>query len=198
MRVQCVNNQVQKKLMGSFVNKDFVSSIGSYGEVLDLTVNKSYIVYAIEVRDGHLWYFIADDLYESLSYPLAYASIFFSKLDSRVSNCWLLDNYDHQSHEKRNITFAFKEWVEDSSFFELLIDGSDHEVTIFQKYKEFMDLEYPYSEITEKAIGLEGDWVMCPMCSEAWEVITNLGMTSCPKCNKIMLNPRYLKSPIRD
>ena len=64
---------------------------------------------------------------------------------------------------------------------------------IFYKRKKEMDLEFQDESITEKASIVDNNWLMCPTCVDAWESSSILAMVECPKCKKIMHNPRFKK-----
>lgn len=193
MLLRCMHNKISLIDAQSAIGQKLRQSVSTDTDALDVTVGALYTVYAIAIREGVLWYFIADDLHEVLSYPLAYASVLFDETDNRVSSCWEVMVQGKDSN--REVIIAFKEWVNDANFFEHLIDGNLLEVQIFRRYKAFMDMEYPSPSITDKAEQIGGAWLMCPRCAEAWESETMLGMIRCPKCFTCLLNPRYSASP---
>lgn len=190
MLVRCLHNKINFIDAHTVIGQKLRQSVGIYNDALDVTVGSLYTVYAIAIREGVPWYFIADDLHEILSYPLAYASVLFDERDNRVSSCWEVVIQGKDSNSE--VIIAFKEWVNDANFFEHLIDGNALEVQIFSQYKAFMDMEYPSPSINDKAELLEDAWLMCPHCAEAWESAITLGMIRCPKCFSCLLNPRYL------
>ena len=189
MLVRCVHNKMNFVDAQSAIGQKLRQTVSTDTDAFDVTVGSFYTVYAIAIREGVPWFFIADDLYEVLSYPLAYASVLFDETDNRVSSCWEVVVQVKDSNCE--VIIAFKEWVNDANFFEHLIDGSDLEVQIFRRYKAFMDIEYPSPSITNKAELIGDAWFMCPICAEAWESESKLGMIRCPKCFTCLLNPRY-------
>lgn len=193
MLVRCLNNKISCVDAQSAIGQKLRQSVGTGTDSLDVTVGSSYTVYAVAIREGDLWYFIADDLYESLSYPLAYASVLFEQADNCVSSCWEVGVRGEDS--KSEVLITFKEWIDDVMFFENLIDGNDHEVELFQRYKTFMDVEHPSPSIADKAEAVDDAWFMCPKCSETWESKSTLGMIRCPKCSATLLNPQYSPPP---
>jgi len=192
MLVRCLNNKISGVDSQSAIGQKLRQSVGTGTDLLDVTVRSLYTVYAVAIQDGNPSYFIADDLYESLSYPLAYASILFEEFENCVSSCWKVAVGGEES--KTEVLIAFKEWIDDDRFYENLIDGNDREVALFRRYKVFMDMEYPSPSVTDEAKVLEGSWLMCSKCSDAWESESTLGMIHCPKCSATLLNPRYLPS----
>lgn len=52
------------------------------------------------------------------------------------------------------------------------------------------ELEFPDSTTKNRAELLEGSWLMCPLCGEAWEDKTTLAMLRCPGCNNKLHRPK--------
>lgn len=196
MLVRCVSNKLESVDPRSAFGRELQQSVKTDGCSLDVTVGTFYTVYAIAIRNSYPWYFIADDLYARLGYPLSYAAAFFVETDVRVSSCWTIGFRGPKSKIKgmSEVLFTFKEWASDEVFFERLIDRNEDDVVLFQKYKNFMDMEYPLSYVTCTAELVEDNWLMCPKCVDAWESDSILGMVRCPKCSKMLLNPKYSPS----
>lgn len=57
--------------------------------------------------------------------------------------------------------------------------------------REKDDLSKPILEIKDKAEDLGEDWLMCPLCQEAWQSQSKYGMVLCPKCNNKLHNPKF-------
>ncbi len=74
------------------------------------------------------------------------------------------------------------------------MEREDKDLEIFYKRKKQMDLEFPDTSIKDKASLVDSNWLMCPICIDAWESRSILAMVECPKCKTIMHNPRYNKS----
>ena len=53
------------------------------------------------------------------------------------------------------------------------------------------ELSKPINSIKHIAIKLSKDWLMCPLCQEAWESKSTLGMVRCPNCMEKLHNPNY-------
>jgi hypothetical protein len=53
------------------------------------------------------------------------------------------------------------------------------------------ELGEPLSEIKEIATEIAENWLMCPLCQEAWETQSTYGMVRCPACNHKLHNPKY-------
>lgn len=47
----------------------------------------------------------------------------------------------------------------------------------------------PLLDVKEKATCLEDNWIMCPLCQEAWETLSKYPMIRCPKCENLLHNP---------
>lgn len=86
---------------------------------------------------------------------------------------------------------SFKEFANED-FYERFIDGGEEEEEIFYRYQQAMELEFPNPSVLEKADVGDRDWLICPFCIDAWEHSdTTFAMVVCPKCEKVMHNPRY-------
>ena len=196
MFVRCVSNNIKCVDPQSAIGRELHQSVRTHGGALNITVGRTYTVYAIAIRNCYPWYFIADDSFESSLYPLAYAPAFFVETDVRVSSCWTVGfrGANTRVERMREVLFAFKEWANDEVFFERLVDGNKNDIELFQKYKNFMDMEYPLSFVTDTAEFVQDNWLMCPKCIDAWESDSVLGMVRCPKCSTTFLNPRYSPS----
>lgn len=155
-----------------------------------LSINKKYTVYAIEYFDDkHINFFILDD--GGNTYPNNYPSDFFKIIDNRLSACWI-NKGNNLNYPLKNVVnntiITFKEWIENKYFEYELFENLNNSTAIFDKYKIFMDCEYPDESFPE-AIVIINNWVMCSYCSESWETKDHLGIIICPKCNKKNNNP---------
>jgi hypothetical protein len=83
--------------------------------------------------------------------------------------------------------------IEDDPQFEL----SNNELNeiadrlIFEGEKEELE---PIPEIKNTAEDLGDNWLMCPLCQEAWQFQTKYGMVLCPKCGNKLHNPKFESS----
>lgn len=55
------------------------------------------------------------------------------------------------------------------------------------------ELSEPIAEIKEIATRLEDNWLMCPICQEAWKDSCKYAMVRCPKCMNRLHNPNKAK-----
>ena len=196
MYVRCVSNNLKSINARSAIGRELYQSVRTHGRALDITVGQTYTVYAIAIRNCYPWYFISDDSSDRPSYPIAHAAAFFIETDVRVSSCWTVGfrGANMKDEGMKEVLFAFKEWVDDEMFFEHLIDGNKNCMELFRQYKEFMDMEFPLSSVTDTADLVHDNWLMCPKCIDAWETDSVLGMVRCPKCSTTFLNPKYSPS----
>jgi hypothetical protein len=176
---------------GSELGQELKGWFGTDTHSLDLSVGALYVVYAVEITRGWVRYFVADDAFSSTLYPFGYSASFFEVVDSRVSRCWSIGcrGLDSAGSE---VVFSFKEWATEETFYERLVDRADQEQGTFRVWKEFMDLEFPNPSIVDGAEVLDGGWLLCPKCSEAWESQGSEGMTRCPKCRALLSNPFFM------
>ena len=179
---------------GSDLPSNCLDPIGGYNKdtSFSLEINKSYIVYAITIHLGYPWYYICDEDY--LYYPVWNPSPLFNISNGNLSKYWIFAFYSNKEKNNSTSIWAFPNWaIDPHTFYNNLTDNQIKEVTIFKKYKNLMDLEFARTEIKDKAIILQNNWVMCPFCQESWEIINSrVAMTKCPKCNKILHSPLYV------
>lgn len=106
---------------------------------LDIEVNTIYTVYGIEFRDNSPWFYLCSD--SDSEYPKPYAHVFFEILDDRLSRYWRLAT-EQNNNNSAEARLVFKEWAENSFFYELLLDGDDKISGVFSKMREVLDNEY--------------------------------------------------------
>jgi hypothetical protein len=192
MLVKCVCSDIRNVASGSELGRELGRSFGTDTHHLELTVGGLYVVYGLEIKGGWIRYFVADDAYSSTLYPVAYLATFFDVVDRRVSRCWTIGCRGANTRSSSEVLLAFEEWSRDATFYERLVDGAAQEQAVFRDRKEFMDLEFPNPSIADGAEVLDGGWLLCPKCGEAWESQTAEGMTRCPKCRVLLSNPLFV------
>jgi len=190
MLVRCISNDVRSVDADSALGLELGRWFGVDSQIMDLEVGGLYVVYGVQVKDGWLRYFVADEVHSSTLYPVAYFATFFDVVDQRLSRCWTLGR--RSAAERTNeLLITFDEWAVDPAFYERLVDGDDREQCTFQARKEFMDLEYPNPSIGHAAELVDEGWLLCPKCGDAWESHSAYGMVRCPKCSALLSNPRH-------
>lgn len=100
----------------------------------NLTVNKQYVVYAIDDYEGIVRYYICDDNY--IYYPIGIPAPLFEIIDPTHSSHW-----KSQREPNGLLTLACKEWLSDPLFYEALVDGDVEAIEIFVQIKEQLDAE---------------------------------------------------------
>lgn len=190
MLVKCISNDLREVKPSSELRQELKSWFGTDTHSLDLKVGAVYVVYAVEVFRGWARYFVADEVFSSTLYLMGYFSSFFKVVDSRVSQCWVIQCRELDTARSK-VIFSFEEWAMDPMFYERLLDGADREQRTFRRRKEFMDLEFPNPLIAGTAEALNGGWLLCPKCNDSWQPQSMGGMTRCPKCGALLLNPLY-------
>jgi hypothetical protein len=183
MKVTCTTN---KK---SAIPLDLLENY-STGESCSVNPGKEYIVYAVWIYLGYIWYCICDENY--MFYPMWKPGMLFEVTDNRLSRYWIF-SLDEDNNKK--VPFlGFPEWANDPYFYSELVDGNggDSNAIVFKKYKELMDLEFPNSSISAIAQIGDENWLICPQCIDAWQSTNNKdALVKCPKCHTVYNNPRY-------
>lgn len=98
---------------------------------LNLKVNKEYCVYGVVFRNDLPWYYLCQD--ESDYSPTAYPAELFLVSDNRLSTHWVL-----------SVEFSsllIKNWSNDPSFYERLVEGDPSAIKEFMYSKTLMDNE---------------------------------------------------------
>lgn len=154
----------------------------------NLKMGQEYIVYAMAIYDGSVWYAIRE--YEEYCTAYFRPSSLFAVIDNRISRYWVFAQ--DKVNDKVYSRWAFPEWAEDLFYVSNLVEGSKRENTLLSEYMELMDLEFPDPEISEIAQIGDDEWLICPTCMDAW-VSPSGGdaLVICPKCQRKMKNPRY-------
>jgi hypothetical protein len=183
MRIKCIENKVAK------LPEEIVNNFSISDSSFPILKGKEYIVYGMIVHLGYIWYYICDETYSD--YPVWHPSPLFEIINGQLSRFWI---YSYKEGELSVLRprWAFPEWANNPDFYDKLTDGEEREVKIFKSYKELMDLEFPDPAVSEVAQVGDNEWLICSICLEAWQSQNDQdGMVICPKCKKIMHNPRY-------
>lgn len=189
MRVRCLYNT------GAFLPQNMIFK-GSRCQKTDsypITVGKNYIVYAITIFDGYPWYSIFDE--QIAEYPQWIPSPLFAVEDNRLSKYWVYCQQKGIHYEFPTSTFAFPEWAEDPDFSEKIRSRFELEVKLFSNYRALMDLELPDDSVKAIAQIADPEWLICPLCVDAWQSVSTDGMIVCSNCKAVMHNPRFQPLP---
>jgi hypothetical protein len=147
-----------------------------------------YTVYGMIIKKSHILYYLCDEIY--IDFPSTHPFNIFKVIDGRLSRYWI---FGLVKDTEQSMELMFPEWVNEDKFANNLVDGEEREVQIFKAYKEAMDLEFPDSSISEIAQVGDNEWLICPICIDAWMNRDNKdALVKCPKCLKILNNPRYI------
>jgi hypothetical protein len=188
MKIKCITNKV------SAIPNEILKNYIIQTETFSVNPGKEYIVYAVRIYLGYIWYYICDE--DETFYPIWNPGMLFEVTDSRLSRYWIfgLRQADQDENVKKVPFLSFPEWVNDVNFYSDLIDGysDDPNAIIFRKYKEEMYLEYPDPSISAIAQIGDENWLICPQCIDAWQSNNNKdALVKCPKCHTVYNNPRY-------
>jgi hypothetical protein len=105
--------------------------------VFALVEGKEYVVYGLLVRQGFVWYYIADEHFSY--YPVWNPAELFEVTDARLSSTWVFGFYNDGPQYP---IFSFKEWALDQYYYDRLTDGDEEAVKIFRRQKGIMDNEF--------------------------------------------------------
>ena len=137
MKVKCIINNIHA-VENYAVRDDLSYYIRMPDGEVDIELGKIYTVYGIEFRGNAPWFYICGD--ESSEYPKPYSSVFFEKADGRLSKYWVL-NETLEGGQKNKASLVAKEWAENTSFYEQLLNGDFRAIAVFSELRRLMDLE---------------------------------------------------------
>lgn len=183
MRVRCETNR------GVDLPVDYLDIAGGFTRetIFPLRPGAEYIVYALTVRRGGIWYYLIDE--RGVNYPVWSPAPLFTVTDSRISRYWLFGFRDLGSRNG-DAVFAFSEWATNPmDYYDRLSDGDMEAVLIFRKYRGLMDLEFEDEAVQDTASVVGDGWLMCPSCRAAWQSSVAGSLISCPNCSARLRNP---------
>lgn len=90
----------------------------------DLVVGQEYVVYAVVFMEGHVWYYIKPRIRD---YPIYHPGPLFELSDASLSRHWVF-GFDHRGCP----LMAWREWVEDVTYYERLADGEEAASAVWQ------------------------------------------------------------------
>ena len=184
MKIKCLSNK-KTSIQDNISSENLSRKQNLIYEFLD--IEKEYNVYGMIINRGQIWYYICDRVHDL--FPIARPAHLFEIIDNRLSRYWVFGIIE--GFEKYP-SWIFPEWINEPYFQDNLTDGEKREVAVFKSYKELMDLEFPESSIAELAQIGDNEWLICPACLDAWQYCSDKdALVRCPKCLKILNNPRY-------
>lgn len=92
------------------------------------TVGQTFKVQAIEYMRNGVWIYIHTS--EDFTYPHPFPAEFFSIEDNSVPGNWCIKWIQEEGAIKIK-RLSFREWVEDDTFYERLIDGNPQAVEVY-------------------------------------------------------------------
>ena len=155
----------------------------------DVDINKYYVVYGMTLISNYIHYYINDP--SGISYPWEYPGFLFEVVDGRFSKYWNFRFFYEPEPLRYDTIWAYSEWAQDNFHYGSLVDGDENAMQIYRKHKDLMELEFPNPSIELSAEALDDEWLFCKDCIDAWQSTTDDGMVICPKCKKMMHNPRH-------
>ena len=106
-----------------------------------LIPGNSYVAYGFTVWQDHIWFYVCDEDYPSVWYPIMHPAALFHDVDPRLSKYWVFGHHPEAPNGRHLFIVSFPEWAGDQGFYERLVDRSETALRIFQEYKGLMDEE---------------------------------------------------------
>lgn len=186
MKVICTNN------LGAALSSDFMKSIiydtPPEKHEFHVEIGRIYTVYVLSIVNGHTYFGI--DVNDELGFQLLPGDL-FNIVDSKVSQLWNISYEKAVGSESAYTLFGYEEATRNRGHISGLLEGVETDISIFKKYKERFDLEYPDTNVTAEAEKLDDFWLLCPDCSDAWKSHSKSALVRCPSCNSVLINPVY-------
>ena len=176
MKIRCVNTGGEALLAADIASGNTRSS------EFHVTPGRDYTVYGVVFRRSVLSYLIQ----ANTGFPQWTPASLFQVVCGRVSRHWMFADW---SSGEYIAAMTFAEFVETPEAFDGLVEGEDSAREVFYRRKESADLEFMDPAVTRAAETLDGDWMQCPACSEAWECESPDAMVKCPKCQSVLRSP---------
>jgi len=183
VRVRCQANS------GARLPLAYLDPSGGYRSTtaFPLQIEKEYVVYAITLKSGGVWYYLLDE--NRVGYPVWYPAPLFSITDHRLSRFWVFGGIDSEIRNG-NAILAPVEWARDpAGYYDRLSDRRPDAVESFARYRDLLDSEYRDESVNSKAEDLGDGWLMCPKCSNAWSAPIRGEMVRCPQCGERLVSP---------
>ena len=178
MKVNCVN------IGGAALLAADIASGNTPSSVFHVTLGRDYTVYGVLFRGPVLSYLIQADT----GLPQWTPASLFQVVCSRVSRTWVCVNW---SSTEYFAVVSFPELVQSPEVLDQLTLGDSSAREMFYKRQQSADLEFLNPSVEKTAEALDGDWLQCPLCSDAWESGSLDAMVRCPKCQSVSRNPKY-------
>lgn len=136
MIVECISNRMRD------IPKFVYDGLEGYNlkTELPIEIGQKSIVYGIITIKKNLWFLI--DI-KGLKYPMYYPSQLFKILDGRISKYWEIKEFiDRDDDNGKGLKFGFKELIDDEYFYGELLEDSQKNIEIFNKYRRIMIEEF--------------------------------------------------------
>jgi hypothetical protein len=104
-----------------------------------LEVGKAYVVFALTVYRGYVWYYLCNENYTY--YPAWSPSPLFDVVEGTISRYWVYNHWHPRDEGGGYPIMAFDDWANDLYYYDRLTDGDEREVSIFRRYKRLIEEE---------------------------------------------------------
>ncbi len=182
MFVRCISNQLTE-----------ISPFARQGlRECPVEPGRGYTVYGMSLDSSSgIDYFVSEE------FPYCIPAELCEVVDGRIPRCWIYNQNIIKMrvpspHLLLAANWGYPEYASVPDHYPGVVDGHPQHIAIFRRWKEIMDMEYPNPDVALTAGPLEGNWLQCPACLDAWESTSRDGMVRCPACKAVQRNPRYV------
>ena len=181
MKAKCVNNGGDALLPAD------VASGNTRRSQFHVTPDRDYTVYGLLFHSAVLSYLIEADT----GFPQWTPASLFRVTDNRVPRSWVVTH--RPPPDTYFVAITFPELAQSWELLDRLALGEDAARRVFRERQRAADLEFLDEAVERTARVLDGCWLQCTFCTEAWESNSSDAMVRCPKCKAVARNP--LMSP---
>lgn len=148
MKVVCTHNDLSEMLLTGIHRDYFESKFGpKMRPIWQAEPGKTYTVYGISILRGYPFYWLALQVERYGRRWVDWKqvpSICFDIVDGRPSSLWHFKSYisQHRSDQVFVTKLAIKEWFDEPTFLERLVEDQAREVGIMTQAAAFMDVEF--------------------------------------------------------
>jgi hypothetical protein len=185
MRVKCISKE------GRTLPYLYLDPEGGYApdSLFELTRDREYVVYALTVRRGAVWYYVLDE--SGVPYPTWHPAALFEITDPRTSRYWTVGIAD-QGLQDGSAVVAFAQWANDPlDFYGKLTDGDAEASATFAKIGTLMDREFAGIGTVPGAEDISDGWLYCPVCRWTWQQPIRREHIGCPHCHTLLNNAAF-------
>ncbi len=132
MKVKAVTQKIDDEFF-----KENLLDLAFSNNYENIQIDEFYVVQALVFWKNIPFYYIYE--YDDDDYPKPICYKYFEVVDDRLSKYWKVV-VDKKLTGGFQSFLVFKEWAENLDIYERLVDGDEHALEIFKKYRNLLDV----------------------------------------------------------